>query len=219
MKKIECTFYRPGNVSIREFQNIVGKLENDLNIICTENITKSNVCAYVSELVRFAKPLKKNPDMYYLGLDEPDRMPGDARVDYFYRPTYLGCAFIMKAILLYPDIIEGCSIEEHPGESEEKNLSEIFRGLMLGCTGRSFMGYGFDDLKGMINTLLIFSGASACDFISRYPAFCREFTDLYKLSIENLKEKLDSGMVCNAWGEDYSDVAREVLNANNKIIE
>lgn len=38
MKKIECTFYRPEKVSIREFSNIVRKMEKDLDTFCREPI-------------------------------------------------------------------------------------------------------------------------------------------------------------------------------------
>ena len=197
MKKIECTFYRPDHVNVREFEKIVDALESDLYIVCNDDASEDSVRTYVEALAALAKPLKRNPEMYFLGLDEPQRMPSDARVEYFYKPTYLGAAIIMKAVMRYPDLLK---MHEH-----------VFHGLLLGSTGRGFKGHGFDDLKGMIETLKIFAAVDCEAFLEKYPEVCIEFTRLYREAMKVLKEMFEEGRVCNEWGEDYSEMAQEVL--------
>ena len=198
MKKTECTFYRPEHVNTREFQKIVDKLESDLYIICNDDVSEDTVCTYAEALIALARPLKNNPGMYFLGLDEPEKMPSDARVDFFYKPTYLGSAIIMKAIMKHPDLL--------------KAHESIIRGLLSGCTGRGFTGHGYDRLKGMIETLKIFTGANCREFIEKYPEVCNKFTNLYVESMKQLKIRFDEGSLRNEWGEDYTVLAKEVLS-------
>jgi len=202
MKIIECTFYRPTHVNIGEFQNIADKLESDLYIVCDDGTPENVVRSYAESLAALAEPLKKNPEMYFLGLDEPDKMPSDARVDFFYKPTYIGTAIIMKAVMKYPDLL--------------KMYERVFHGLLLGCTGRGFKGHGFDDLRGMIETLKIFTTADCEIFVEKYPEVCIEFTNLYKEAMKELENRFEEGRVCNEWGEDYSGIAKEVLSLSGQ---
>ena len=197
MKKIECTFYRPEQVSVKEFQNIVDKLESDFHSICSGEVRKEDLLRYAESLIFQAKPLKKNPDMLFLGLDDPERMPSEARVDYFYKPTYLGTAVAVKAAQMMPEFLEG-----------NRN---VVCGLLLACTGRGFKGHGFDDLKGMIETLKIFSEAGAADFIREYPDLCPKFTQLFTESIKQLQVMIEKNSVCNEWGDDYREEAEQVI--------
>ena len=197
MKNIECTFYRPNTIIIKELRNIVDKLEIDFHSICSGEVGKEDLRQYAETLVSSAKPLKKNPQMLFLGLDEPERMPSDARVDFFYKPTYLGTAIMINTVLQMPDFLE----------DNEKAVS----GLLLACTGRGFKGHGFDDLKGMIETLRIFSEAGTADFIRKYADLCPKFTQLFTESIKQLQEMIEKNSVCNEWGEDYREEAEQVI--------
>lgn len=199
MKKIECTFYRPAQVNIGEFQNIIMKLEHDFYVICAEEADEKNICEYALTLLKQAKPLKKNSEMYFIGLDDPEKMPSDARVDFFYRPTYLAAAIVMKVYMMIPGLLN------------EKADILAFRGILLGSTGRVFKGHGFDDLKGLIDTLDIFTRADASEFIRRYPDYCLDFTNLFRESIVMIKDRLLNESVCNEWGEDYSEDAQQVI--------
>ena len=199
MKKIECTFYRPEQVNIKEFHNIVKKLEQDFHMICAGEADEESTRGYALALLKLARPLENRPEMYFLGLDEPRNMPSDARVDYFYRPTYLAAAIVMKAYMTTSELMN----------ENEDHL--IFRGMLLGSTGRGFKGHGFDDLQGLIDTLDIFTEADAADFIRNYPDYCREFTQLFKDSAAAIKDMLNKGAVCNEWGEDYSEDAQRVI--------
>ena len=203
MKKLECTYYRPEKVDIEEFFEIVHKLESDLDLVCNENVPEDAVRSYARNLIALAKPLKGNPEMYFLGLDEPENMPSDARVDFFYNPTYYGTAIIMRAVMRYPDLLK-----EHENE---------IRGMMMGCTGRGFKGSGYGGLRGLLETLQIFAGADCDGFLSEYPELCAEFTGLYRERMKSLEEWLEESPVRGSWGEDYTERAREVvaLRRNN----
>ena len=194
---IECTFYRPAEVNVAEFENIVGKLEADHDLICSGEVSKEDLLAYAEKLISLAAPLKHNPEMYFLGLEDPGKMPSDARVDFFYKPTYLGSAIIMKAILDCPELLK-----------EHRN---VIRALLLGCTGREFRGHGYDDLRGVIEAFRIFTAADCIKFIFKYPEVCKEFTGLYTETMKMLEKRISKLSVSNYWGENYREEIREVL--------
>lgn len=217
MKKISCTFYRPENVNVKEFENIVGKLESDFNTLCAEKSMNSDtVFFYVFDLLRQAKPLEDHPDMYYLGLDNPNNMPSDARVDFFYMPTYFGTSFIIKSILQYSELMEDW-LElgwEHEDEYREE-LKTVFPGLLKGCTGRGFTGHGYDSLKGLIEALRIFAKAGTTEFIEKYPDLCPEFSQTYRGAVNHIEKLVKAGKAQGGWGEDYTGEAVELLRLTN----
>ena len=136
MKKLICTFHRPEKVNISEFREIITKLEDDLEALCNENIDASDICEYVYQLAGYARPLKRDPKMYFLGLDEPENMPGDARVSYFYRPTYLGAAIMIRSVMLHPELLNAA-------DKYDAAVKKALPGILLACTGRGFSGHGY----------------------------------------------------------------------------
>jgi hypothetical protein len=71
--------------------------------------------------------------MKFLGLAEPHEMPSDARVDYFYKPTYIATAFIIKAILLYPSLLNEATFLDSDLEFTVDTVKATLSSLMLGC--------------------------------------------------------------------------------------
>ena len=200
MKNIECTFYRPAQVNIREFQNIVDKLEQDFHTICAGEADQESTCKYARALLKLAKPLTNRPEMYFLGLDEPENMPSDARVDFFYRPTYLATAVVIKAYMTASELLN------------EGSDHLIFRGMLLGSTGRGFKGHGYDDLKGLLDTLDLFTEAGAAEFVRYHPYYCIEFKKLFRESVSMIEKRLAKGALCNEWGEDFTEEAQRVIS-------
>lgn len=209
MKKYSCTFYRPEKVNVNEFRRIIKKMEEDLVILCNENLDASDIYEYACSLAGQAVPLKSNPKMYFLGLDEPENMPGDIRVGYFYRPTYLGAAIIMRSVLLQPELLDA---SHKYGFAVGKALP----GILLACTGRGFSGQGYDGLRGLIGTLAIFTKAGAAQFVEKYPHICDEFSDLFISSMNMLEERVRTNTVRNGWGDDYTEEALRVLEDYHK---
>ena len=173
---MNCTFYRPKTVNTNEFENIVGKLRYDLHLLETEKNDEWSVYTYVYSLIRLAKPLSKNPKMSFLGLDEPEKMPSDARVDFFYRPTYIATAFMMKAVLLYPSLMNEATFLDSDLDFTVDTVRNTLTSCMLACTGREFDGAGVFRLADCI---MLFEEAGASEFISKYPDICPGFTKLY----------------------------------------
>ena len=184
---MNCTFYRPKTVNTNEFENIVGKLRYDLHLLETEKSDEWSVYTYVYSLSRHAKSLSKNPKMSFLGLDEPEKMPSDARVDFFYRPTYIATAFMMKAVLLYPSLMNEATFLDLDLDFTVDAVRNTLTSCMLACTGREFDGAGVFRLADCIK---LFEEAGASEFISKYPGVCREFNELY----EKRKAFLDNNL-------------------------
>ena len=174
---MNCTFYRPKTVNTNEFENIVGKLRYDLHLLETEKSDEWSVYTYVYSLSRLAKPLSKNPKMSFLGLDEPEKMPADARVDFFYRPTYIATAFMMKAVLLYPSLMNEATFLDSDLDFTVDTVRNTLTSCMLACTGRNFEGAGVLRLS---ECLRIFEDAGVIEFIEKYPDICPEFNSIYK---------------------------------------
>lgn len=174
---MNCTFYRPEKVNTLEFDNIVGKLRYDLHLLESNETDEWGVYTYFYSLSRLAKPLANNPQMSFLGLEEPEKMPADARVDYFYKPTYIATAFMMKAVLKYPSLMDEEKFLDSDLDFTVETVKNTLSSCMLGCTGRRFDGSGVFFLKDCIK---LFEDAGASEFIEKYPNICLEFAELYK---------------------------------------
>ena len=171
-----CTFYRPTKIDTKEFENIVGKLHYDLFLLENEKHDEWTVYGYFYNLSRLAEALPKNPAMKFIGLADPASMPSDARVDYFYRPTYIATAFMMKAVLLYPSLMNEATFLDSDLDFTVETVKETLSACMLACTGRGFDGAG---VLRMVDCMRIFQEAGADEFIEKYPDLCPEFVDLY----------------------------------------
>lgn len=171
-----CTFYRPTKIETKEFENIVGKLHYDLFLLESEKHNEWSVYGYFYNLSRQAEPLAKNPAMRFVGLADPATMPADARVDFFYRPTYIATAFMMKAVLLYPSLMNEATFLDSELDFSVETVKETLAACMLACTGREFDGAG---VLRMADCVRIFQDAGADEFLEKYPDLCPEFAELY----------------------------------------
>ena len=173
---MKCTFYRPQEVNVSEFSTIVKKLRADLQELEAGTLEKQEVFDYAKELCNHARPLENDPGMFFWGLANPNSMPHDARVDFFYLPTYLATAFLIKTALLYPELIDEYEDNEKKSDIYPSNLKNILRMSMNGCTGRNFDGAGVLTLKECVE---IFVGAGTVEFLEKYPKLCPKFKRLF----------------------------------------
>ena len=165
---MKFTFNRPADIDIKAFEEIVSKLHADLDTLINGKPSKEEVFDYVSAICESVRPLPHDPRMHFLGLADPSEMPSDARVEFFYQPTYIATAFIIKAILLYPDLLDGactCSV----------GVNQHLKNMMIACTGRSFSGAGVLPAREVVR---IFDNAGAIEFFQRYPSYCHRFSTL-----------------------------------------
>lgn len=193
------TFYRPTEINFNEFDNIIGKMEHDLHLLKTKPQDEWNTYCYFYDLSRQAQPLKNNPAMRFLGVADPSSMPSDARVDFFYRPTYIATAIMMKAVLLFPSLLDTEAFLDSELDFDPEVVKLTLSSCMLGCTGREFDGAGVLRLKDCVE---IFKNAGADEFIEKYPDVCPEFNALYKAK----KAFVESGKVDarEAWYNHYN---------------
>jgi len=105
-------------------------------------------------------------------------MPGEARVDYLYMPTYIATGILMNCRLNYPAIAQ-----EMPGFT-----TALKKGL-LASTGRNFAGHGLDSQAGLIRALNVLLTAKAHIFVELFPDYCQEFTRLFTNTIHHLHIK------------------------------
>lgn len=173
---MNCTFYRPKNLNTNEFENIVGKLRYDLYLLENEKNDEWKVYCYFYSLSKLVKPLVGNPKMTFLGLDEPDKMPSDARVEYFYKPTYIATAFMIKAVLLYPTLMNEETFLDSELDFTVDIVKKTLTSCMLTCTGRGFDGAGVFKLEDCIK---LFEDAETSEFLVKYPDICTEFKELF----------------------------------------
>lgn len=172
-----CTFYRPATINTTEYENIIGKLSYDLHLLETQQHDEWNIYTYFYSLSQQAEPLKKNPAMRFFGLAAPKSMPSDARVDFFYRPTYIATAFMMKAVLMYPSLMNETTFLDSELDFTVDTVKQTLASCMLACAGRGFDGAGVLRLKDCVK---IFDDADADEFLEKYPEICPEFTKLYR---------------------------------------
>lgn len=210
--KLECTFYRPEQTNLEEFGKIIKKLKCDLEVILSGEVSKSEIYRYCYALAQKAEPLEDNAKMYFWGLDDPKQMPGDARVDFFYQPSYVASANLMKSILICPEILSGENYEGHFEKEWSRLVSEVLPKALLGCTGRGFAGHGYEEIAGMINVMNLFIKADVPLFLAKYPHLCPKFTQQYEETLEFFKKEMESGGVIGPWGEDYTDKVRKLLD-------
>ena len=186
-------------------------MEYDLKTLVSEETPDQDVYRYVSNLVGEAKPLAHNPQMCFWGMAEPNTMPSDARVDFFYRPTYIATAFLMQAILKHPELMDPHTTVRGFGAEDVKKLSEVLPKAMKGCMGREFGGSGYDFLKGQLETMELFAKSGVMDYVKKYPDTCPEFTELFNHTLETFREDLATGRTKGPWGTDYREVYKRIL--------
>lgn len=197
------SFYRPEEVNVREFEAIVDKMRDDLSKLCNGEFRTDDVKDYVQGLVAEATPLKHRQDMMFWKLDEPDKMPSDARVDFVFTPTYIAAAFIIKSVLNVPEIMDDDSVRS------------TLAATLLGSTARGFAGHGYENNIGRVRAAKIFASAGTRQFIEKYPDLCPEFTELYKKTVEDIRTWVEDNKAVDLWGSDFSDEAKEALQIDS----
>ena len=204
---MKCAFHRPEEINVEEFNNIVNGLKKDLAAMESGSVTKEETIQYLRELLPQARFLDHTPDMCFFGLDEPQHMPSDARVEYFYKPTYLAAAMLMHACVTYPGILEELLTDAMPPEE----LQKVVCGIFLGCTDRNLEGHGFDGLKGKLEALELFLEAGFNQYNMSYCHICPRFHKLMESSLMGLSYEYESGPVLGDWGEDCTGEVHDIL--------
>ncbi len=204
-------FCRTETIDLSAWDAIIRDMKEDLAAISRREISVEAARAYLNDLLLQARPLAANrPEAYFFGFDRPENMPSDARVDYFYYPTYLAVAIAMEARHQYPDVF-GAERLAGAGSLTAAEALRILGACMLGCTLREFRGHGCDDLAGQAEAFELFARAHALGFIRDYPRLCPPFNRLFRLLLNGFRAAVDEGRLSDDWGSDYLPAVREAL--------
>ena len=151
-------------------------VERDYYEMISGTVTEEEAVEYVSNLLPLARACNFNKKLWFWLIDEPENMPGDARVGLIYEPTYMLTATVLYAMSKYEAV------------SKLPNISYALENILNGCMGRQFQGHGFDGNYGFITAMKIFANANITEFLekygSQYPAF-NEFFDNCVLKLTN----------------------------------
>lgn len=124
-------------------------------------------------------------------------IPGDARVDFCYVPTYICTAILMKAWLLEGDAFT------------LREKSALQKGLKMSCV-RNLRGHGYDAFKQQIEALNLFMKAGLNEFMDLYFDFCPEFNEMIKGIITQFEDRQSQGKFTGSWGESYENEIRQI---------
>ncbi len=199
---MKYTFYRPNELNTTEFDKIISDMHDVLVRISNGYADGNELKDYLEKLIRDQKCLQSNAEMGFWGFDEPENMPSDARVMYFYTPTYIAIGMLLNTKLNYPETVKQIA-----------GFDVALKKGLLASTGRGFQGHGYDYLDGLIKALNIFVLAKAHIFVELYPNYCQEFTRLLKESLQYCERLIKTNKTKGDWGEDYSIQLNCILQA------
>lgn len=187
------------------------KLEQDLHELTAVHISEEEVTTYLMDMIQALKPMqrmelhqaqqdKDGRGMLFLMYDTPSSMPADARVEYVYKPTYIAATILMTAMNRYNGIAENVTIQE------------VTHDVLDATMGRNFVGAGYDEYIGFIETLRIFGSGDTLDFLKKFPKINERFTRRFEEAFAFFETEISSGKIKDMWsGEDYSEKGKEVL--------
>lgn len=176
-------------------------LEKILESMKAGNLDNYEVENYLRDIIAGFVQNRKNENMQFFSLEDPSFMPSDARVEYVYEPTYFACGVMMYAMKHYPEIME------------LKFITTVLHDGLTACTGRKFLGHGYDDIKGFLQAMTIFADCQVLGFVEQYPEFNTKFTDAFFEAVEYLKRKICTGEVIEPWSNTtYVEKAIPILH-------
>lgn len=203
-------FKRIDEISISEFVNQMERQQAALDELLEGNAATSEALSYVEGILAGGRPCKGLPDGFFWGYDEPENMPGDARVDLFYMPTYLNTAFLMQAYSMMPDRLE----------ARFPDFKEKLWRAMTSCAGREFVGHGYDR-DDFVREMKIFASVHTKDFMRS----CRElvpeaFSTAYRRALRSIERDVYDTekylkRVKGSWENDHLEDYRDILEAEN----
>lgn len=183
------------------------KLKRDLVELANGLVPENEIVEYVKSMKESLRLVEngKCENMQFLMFDEPSSMPADARVDFVYLPTYLAATIMMTAMCRY-EIFES-------DEAFKKTLHEVLNATL----GRKFLGAGYEENSGFMNTLEIFATGDTFDFVEKFPKLNERFTVQLVQAVTFLETALCTGEVVEPWsGDTYCKRANQVLKLIKK---
>ena len=92
-------------------------------------------------------------------------------------------------------------------------FEKTLHSLLTSCTGRDFMGSGYDEYSGMLDTMCIFACGDTLRFMDKFSGFNQKFEDRFDCCLMLIETRIYAGEVSNGFGSSQKlvDKANHVL--------
>lgn len=199
---LQFEFVHESEYDLSEWERIVGKLADDLDMLLAGQTTETDVQTYIGAMLDALRPVEntRHQDMLFLMFDHPASLDAHDRVDYVYRPTYLAAAFMMTAVCRYRSL------------QRNGSLLRALRPVLNAAMGRDFYGAGSEHYTGFLDTLQIFATGDTLRFINEYPWINEDFAKKLRSAIAFVQTDICTGKITDGWsGKDYSERGKKLL--------
>ncbi|KLU64436.1 gamma-glutamylcyclotransferase family protein YtfP [Desulfosporosinus acididurans] len=193
-------FKRPEESKVNDYKDILESYKSEMMKTLDEISQGKGNLVETQKLIKSL--IMEQDEKGFWGLIPSPEVDGDIRVDYWYEPTYIATAIMMKFFLKNKEEAEKI---EGFGKSLKKGLEA--------STGRYLKGHGHDEIRGILDALNIFSKSMVLEFVDRYPDFSPEFKVMIDKAHKWLNDSLVKGNTRGDWGEDYKEDMYKTVNA------
>ena len=123
-------------------------------------------------------------------------MPSDARVEFIYLPTYTLAAYLIHCKMILKDLF-----------TNDPELEQGFKQILLACTARNMTGHGYEELEGLVDALEIFLETPIKAFLTEHGSEYPDFAKCLQNAIQTL-HAITGGEAHSPWGKDDKLVKR-----------
>lgn len=145
--------------------------------------------------------------LFFIPPDEDIKhMPSDARVEFIYMPTYTLAAYLIHCKMILKEQF-----------TQDQELEQGFKGILLASTGRNMTGHGYEEFDGLVDALEIFLEAPLKPFLTEYAKQYPEFAKCAKNAIQALYG-IAEGKLHSPWGpnEKLAQKAKDLITVWEK---
>ena len=164
---------------------------------------------YVRDIMDSGRPCRRMPDGLFWGFDEPETMPADSRVLFYYMPTYLNTAFMMQAYRMFPERVGAV-----PG------FANAMRRAMIASAGRGFAGAGYSQDE-FVRGMMIFANVHTKDFIRTHPELVPDDSTVKYYAASRVVERAVRSeedylaRIENTWENNHLEEYRKIVELEN----
>ena len=210
---MKYSFKRKDEISLQTFEEQVKAQYAALEWLSSGNAGIDEIAAYVQGIIDSGRKCNRIPDGLSWGYDEPENMPSDARVAFFYMPTYLNTAFLMQSYSMNPERIGALN-----------GFADALRNALVTCIGRRFNGSGYSK-DDFVQGIMIFANIHTKEFIRTYSDLVPyAFSECYFAVLRFIEEVVASeeeylARIANSWENNHIEDYRRIVELENGTAE
>ena len=193
---MKYVFHR-NNQNLSDWPDITRQMQATLSDTINGVYSEDELRSFITQAIHDARSTGSG---IFWGFDDPQTMPGDARCDFFYRPTYIMTLTLVNAVLQFPRLL---NLPE---------CGETLHEALVGCTGRGLAGHGYDSQAELFYNLKLFLHGNILAFISAYPDLSREFSMMLNEILSDVKNAYKRGEHVGDWNQDFKADQEEILS-------